>query len=297
MAGRDPYEVLGVARTSGQEEIQRAYRALARRYHPDLNAEPGADARFREVTQAYEVLADPERRARYDRGARQHSTAGRSGRGQRVHVRTGASRPSGAGGFRRTGAEEPFESFFVRGRPAARTRGRDREVEVEITVEEAYSAGRRRVTVGSGSGAQTFDVTIPAGVTDGDRIRVRGAGDRGTGGGPPGDLHLVVRLAPHPRYRVSGRDVTVDVPVTPWEAALGASIVVPTPAGSARVDLPAGSSSGRRLRLRGYGLPDPDGPPGDLYAEIRIVVPPSLGPAERELFARLAAESGFDPRR
>jgi curved DNA-binding protein len=280
VAGRDFYDVLGVARTAGQEEIQRAYRTLARRYHPDLNAEPGADARFREVTQAYEVLADPERRARYDRGARQH---GGSGRGQRVHVRTGASRGN--------------RSFFVHGRPAARTRGRDREVELEISVEEAYTAGRRRVTLGSGSGAQTFDVTIPAGVTDGDRIRVRGAGDRSTGGGPPGDLHLVVRLAPHPRYRVSGRDVTVDLPVTPWEAALGASIPVPTPAGTARVDLPAGSSSGRRLRLRGYGLPSPDGPPGDLYAEIRIVVPPSLGPAERELFARLAAESAFDPRR
>jgi curved DNA-binding protein len=217
MAARDFYEVLGVARTARQEEIQRAYRTLARRHHPDLNAEPDAAARFGEVTQAYEVLSDPERRARYDLAARQRAAAGGSGRGRRVHVRTGAPRASDSGGSR----DDPFRSSFERVRPRS----------------------------------------------------------------------------PHPTYRVSGRDITVEVPVTPWEAALGASIPVPTPAGTARVDLPAGSSSGQRLRLRGYGLRGPGGPPGDLYAEIRIVVPPSLTPVQRELFARLAAESTFDPRR
>jgi curved DNA-binding protein len=291
MAGRDHYEVLGVARTAGQEDIQRAYRGLARRHHPDVDAEPGAAARFREVRQAYEVLSDPGRRAAYDQagpGSGVRAAAG-SGRGQRVHVRTRTARPRGFDGV---------------GRAAARARGRDREVELELGVEDAYGVGRRRVTVGGGSGdggdgggAQTYDVTIPAGVTDGHRIRLPGGGDWGAGGGPPGDLYLVVRLAPHPRYRVSGRDVTVDVPVTPWEAALGASIPVPTPTGAvAHVDLPAGSSSGRRLRLRGYGLPHPGGAPGDLYAEIAIVVPATPTPTERELFARLAAESRFDPR-
>jgi curved DNA-binding protein len=297
MAGQDHYEVLGVARTAGQEEIQRAYRGLARRHHPDIDAEPGAAARFREVRQAYEVLSDPGRRAAYDRTGTGVGAAAGSGRGQRVHVRTRTSQPRGFGGVGGADVQDPFPSFFVRDRPAARARGRDREVELELGVEDAYGVGLRRVTVGGGSGAQTYDVTIPAGVTDGHRIRLPGGGDWGAGGGPPGDLYLVVRLAPHPRYRVSGRDVTVDVPVTPWEAALGASIPVPTPTGAtAHVDLPAGSSSGRRLRLRGYGLPHPGGTPGDLYAEVAIVVPATLTPTERELFARLAAASRFDPR-
>jgi curved DNA-binding protein len=192
--------------------------------------------------------------------------------------------------------EDPFEGYLLRGRRVARSRGRDREVELELSVEDVYTGGRRRVDVGSGSGAQSYDVAIPPGLPDGHRIRLPGGGDWGTGGGPPGDLYLVVRYAPHPRYRVSGRDVTVDVPVAPWEAALGASVPLPTPAGTARVDLPPGSSSGRRLRLRGHGLPNPEGAPGDLYAEVRIVVPPAPTPAERELFTRLAAESRFDPR-
>jgi curved DNA-binding protein len=202
----------------------------------------------------------------------------------------------GFGDFRRTDIEDPFGSYFLRGRRVPRSQGRDREVEFELSVEDVYTGGRRRVEVGSGSGAQSYDVAIPPGVMDGHRIRLPGGGDWGTGGGPPGDLYLVVRLVPHPRFRLSGRDVTVDVPVAPWEAALGASIPVPTPAGTARADLPPGSSTGRRLRLRGYGLPDPRGAPGDLYAEVRIVVPKTLTPAERALFARLATESRFDPR-
>jgi curved DNA-binding protein len=298
MTARDHYDVLGVPRTAGQEEIQRAYRILARRYHPDLNTDPGAAARFREVTEAYEVLSDPARRARYDRtgSARGVGAAAGSGRGQRVHVRTGASWPRGFGEFRRMDIEDPFGSYFLRSRRVPRSRGRDRDVELELSLEDVYTGGRRRVEVGSGSGTQSYDVTIPPGVTDGHRIRLPGGGDWGTGGGPPGDLYLVVRLAPHPRFRLSGRDVTVDVPVAPWEAALGASIPVPTPAGTAHTDLPPGSSSGRRLRLRGYGLPNPRGTPGDLYAEVRIVVPATLTPAERALFAQLAAESRFDPR-
>jgi curved DNA-binding protein len=131
---------------------------------------------------------------------------------------------------------------------------------------------------------------------DGQRVRLAGEGSRGQGAGPAGDLYLVVRITPHPRYRLDGRDITVGLPVAPWEAALGATVPLPTPGGTAKVTVPAGSSTGRRLRLRGEGLPDPKGPPGDLYAEVRIQVPRSLGPRERELFEELAAASAFDPR-
>jgi curved DNA-binding protein len=139
-------------------------------------------------------------------------------------------------------------------------------------------------------------VTIPAGVTEGQRIRLAGQGGQGIGGGPPGDLYLVVRLLPHPRYRVNGRDLTVELPMSPWEAALGATVPVETPAGTAQVNVPAGSSSGRKLRLRGRGLPNPRGGAGDLYAEVRVMVPPHLSRAERKLFEQLAEKSTFDPR-
>lgn len=316
---RDYYEVLGIARTASQEDIQRAYRTLARRFHPDINKDPGAEDRFKEVTEAYEVLSDPDQRARYDRfGAAWRQVppdydqrgapfggGARSG-GRRVYVNTG---PFGGGdfggrGFGAAGFGEPgfgpvdldglFGEFFTGGR--GRVPGADSEAEIQLSVEEAYAGGRRRITLSTAAGPRSYEVDIPAGVTDGQRIRLAGQGGTGSGGGAPGDLYLVVRLAPHPRYRVEGRDLTVEVPVAPWEAALGGSIPVPTPAGPARVDLPAGSSSGRRLRLRGRGLPNPQGAPGDLYAEVRIVVPAALSPAERELFERLAGESRFDPR-
>jgi curved DNA-binding protein len=140
-------------------------------------------------------------------------------------------------------------------------------------------------------------VSIPPGVTDGKRIRLAGEGGRGMGDGPPGDLYLVVRLLPHPRYRVEGRDILVDLPLAPWEAALGATVPVQTPGGETKVTVPAGSSTGRRLRLRGEGMPDRGGKPGDLLAEIKIMVPPQLTDRERELFSELAALSTFDPRR
>jgi curved DNA-binding protein len=230
---RDPYEVLGVARGAGPDEIQRAYRRLARRHHPDVSAEAGAADRFREVVAAYRVLADPKRRREYDRTR-------------------------------------------LRGGPV---------VEITVGVESAYLGGRRSVTVPGPDGRpRLYDVDLPAGTVDGARLRL------------PDGVLLVIRLAPHPRYRVAGRDVMVEVPLSPWEAALGAVVPVPRPGGDLHLDVPAGSSSGRRLRLRGHGLPDPRGLPGDLYAELRIVVPERLTPGERALFASLARESAFVPR-
>jgi curved DNA-binding protein len=285
-AARDFYEVLGVARDASPEEIQRAYRRQARRIHPDVNADPAAEERFKELTAAYEVLSDPVRRARYDR-------SGGPLRGQQVRVDTGGSRVGPVD------IEELFAAAFdgwgggLRYGPAPT---RAREAEIEISVEDAYAGVRGLVTVGR----HKFEVTIPPGMVDGERLRLTAAGGAPTGSpgahGRSADLVLVVRLAPHPRYRVEGRDLVVNLAVTPWEAALGARVPVRTPAGPVEIDLPAGSSSGRRLRIHGRGLPNPAGPAGDLYAEVGIVIPPSLTTAERKLFERLAATSTFDPR-
>ena len=175
--------------------------------------------------------------------------------------------------------------------------GADHEAELEVTVEEAYRGTQRTVSLGTVEGTRTLDVTIPAGVTDGQRIRLAGQGGQGSGGARAGDLYLVVRIAPHPRYRVQGRDVSADLLLAPWEAALGTSVAVDLPDGEAKVTVPAGTSSGRRLRLRGRGLPNPRGKPGDLYAVVKIMVPRRLSRKERRLFEELAAESSFDPRR
>ena len=175
--------------------------------------------------------------------------------------------------------------------------GADQEAEIELTVEEAYRGGRRSVTLSSDGTRRSFDVTIPAGVTDGQRIRLAGQGGRGSDGARNGDLYLIVRIAPHPRYRLDGRDLYVELRLAPWEAALGTSVALDTPGGEVKVKVPGGTSSGRRIRLAGRGLPNPKGKAGDLYAEARIMVPARLSRAERRLFEQLAAESNFDPRK
>lgn len=303
VGSRDYYEVLGVPRDASEEEIRRAYRQLARQYHPDVNKDPGADQRFKEVSEAYEVLRDREKRARYDRlganwRAPQGPPPGRDGGGYedvRVEFADGDD------------FSDLFEGLFGRrGRPRRgrsrsgfdgySARGLDQEAAIELTLEEAAAGGRRAITLGDG---REFEVEIPRGVRDGQAIRVPGAGSPGFQGGPPGDLLLRVRLRPHPRFRLRGdRDLEVDLPVAPWEAALGASgVELRTLLGRARVNVPAGSSCGRRLRLRGEGLPSDSGAPGDLYAVVKIEVPKRLKKQERELFERLAETSKFDPRR
>jgi curved DNA-binding protein len=174
--------------------------------------------------------------------------------------------------------------------------GADQEAELLLSVEEAYRGGRRTITLAGPDGERTFDVNIPAGVTDGQRIRLAGQGGRGGDGAAAGDLFLVVRIAPHPRYRVDGRDITVELPVSPWEAALGATVALDTPGGEVKVKVPPGTSSGARLRLKGRGMPNPRGTPGDLYAEVRIMVPRRLSAEERRLFEELSRVSFFDPR-
>jgi len=314
---RDYYEILGVGRTADADELQQAYRRLARTYHPDVNKDPAAEERFKEVNEAYHVLSDPGTRARYDRfgpdfrqvpegaerawtGAGAGPRRGRGGRGS-----PGAGRGpafdeeqvfvSGEG-FDDIDLEDLLGGLFGGRRASGPMAGADQEAEIELTFEEAYRGGRRWVSLAGPDGQRSYEVTIPAGVVDGQRIRLAGQGGRGSGGGAAGDLYLVVRIAPHPRYRLEGRDIHVQLPVTPSEAAIGATVPVDTPGGEAKVKVPPGSSSGRRLRLRGQGMPNPRGQPGDLYAEVRIMVPPNPSRRERELFEELAKVSDFDPR-
>jgi curved DNA-binding protein len=305
MAARpDYYQVLGVSRTASQEEIQRAYRRLARAYHPDLNPDPGAEERFKQISEAYHVLSDPQSRRRYEAaGGREEPPAGwRRGPGARQWPPGGRQRePTGwfrPGSAEDTDLEDLLSGLFggARRRRWEPFRGPDQDAELPLSVEDAYHGGQRSLTLTDPAGSRTYEVTIPPGVTDGQRIRLGGQGARGMPGAAPGDLYLVVRLRPHSRYRVEGRHLAVDLPLAPWEAALGASVAVATPAGPVRVRVPGGTSSGRRLRLRGHGMPDPGGQPGDLFADVRIVVPPRLSEEQRRLFQQLAATSGFDPR-
>jgi curved DNA-binding protein len=318
---RDFYEVLGVPRTAGQDEIQRAYRTLARTYHPDVNKDPDAENRFKEIAEAYDVLSDPDLRKRYDAfGHRfrqvpedvdpetwaQSQGAGRRRRRSRATAGAPGGREGGdtwfTSGF---GGDVDIEDLFgdlfgARSGRRARTgwgpvAGADQEVEVEVGVEEAYRGGRRTLTLSGPGGDNRIEVTIPPGVTDGQRIRLRGQGGQGAGG-PAGDLYLIVRIRSDGRYRVEGRNVHVELRLTPWEAALGTTVPVDTPGGEAKLVVPPGTSSGRRLRLEGRGLPNPRGRPGDLYAEARIMVPPSPTEQERRLFEELASVSTFDPR-
>jgi curved DNA-binding protein len=312
-ADRDFYQILGVPREASQEDIQRAYRRLARTLHPDVNKDPAAEERFKDVSEAYDVLSDPQTRRRYDAFGPDFrqvpedvdpETWRRAQAGARATA--GAGGRAGRGGFGFGTSEEIDLEDLLGGLFGGRARagrgwgpipGADQTAEIEISIEEAYHGARKTVSLAGPEGTRNLQVTIPAGVTDGQRIRLSGQGGRGSDGARPGDLYLVVRIAPHRSYRLEGRDLHADLRLAPWEAALGTSVALPTPGGEAKVKVPPGTSSGRRLRLRGRGLPNPSGKPGDLLAEAKIVVPAKLSEAERELFEQLAAASDFDPRR
>jgi curved DNA-binding protein len=294
LAYKDYYEVLGVPRDADQDTIRRAYRRLARKYHPDLNSDVDAEDRFKELGEAYEALSDPDKRERYDRlGAnwRAQEQEAPDTNFEEFFSRQGF----GGNDVRVEFGDDLFERLFG-GRPgggpggwaSGPLRGIDREALLELSLEDALEGGRRRLTLDE----REIDVNFPAGVRDGQLIRLAGQGGPGRDGGPPGDLYLRISLKPHPRFRRRGEDdLDVDVEITPWQAALGATVPVQTPTGTAQVRVPAGSSSGRRLRLRGRGLPKSGVGSGDLHAIVKITVPKQLSDRERELYEQLAESS------
>jgi curved DNA-binding protein len=312
---QDYYATLGVDRGATREEIQRAYRALARKHHPDIDKSPGSTQRFAQINEAHDVLHDPEKRKRYDAlGSRwrdgeefrpppEWQSAGSGSRGFQ-----GA--PDGA--FEEFDFDGPegfssfFEAFFGGGGAARRSgrarprSGRTLEASLEIDLEDAYAGATRTITLASEDGAapsRTYDVRIPPGTADGSTIRLRGQGDPGRSGGTAGDLLLHVRIRPHPEFTHDGAHLGRMLRISPSEGALGAKIDVPVLGGSRVVlTVPPGSSSGKKLRVRGMGLPVRDGSRGDLIVEIAIAVPENLTPEEQRAFEELARVSRFDPR-
>jgi len=306
MEFRDYYQTLGVTREATQDEIKKAYRRLARKYHPDVSKEPDAEARMKEVNEANAVLSDPEKRAAYDQLGRGHHA------GQEFRPP-----PGWDAGFEFSGRGAPdgdmgdFSDFFAElfGRANARgarmrMRGEDHHAKILLTLEDAYSGASRTMTLRAPQvdarghvtlAERHLEVRIPKGVHEGQVIRLAGQGGPGGGEGPAGDLYLEVHFEAHGRYRVEGRDVDATLRIAPWEAALGATVRADLPDGSVDVRVPEGSQTGRKLRLKGRGIPGT--PPGDLYLVLDVVLPRADSPKAREIYETMARELAFDPRR
>ncbi|MGA2750554.1 MAG: DnaJ C-terminal domain-containing protein [Verrucomicrobiota bacterium] len=328
---KDYYRTLGVERTASHDDIRKAFRKLARQYHPDVAKDKKrAEEKFKDINEAYEVLGDADKRKKYDelgadwkeRGYGPTPGAGADG------ARTYNWRGGRGGGreefeFGGTGFSDFFEQFFGGGfaRPQSE-KGLDVEGVLMVTLEEAVRGAVRPISVrhnslcpqcqgtgvkgrkicpdcsgtGQVSTLRTYKVKIPPGVRDGQRLRVSGQGEPGSGGGPPGDLYLRVRLASHPDFRVEGGDLYYDLDLAPWEAALGAKVSVPTLTGDVSIKIPPGTQNGQRLRVRSRGLPGREKESGDLYVVARIQMPKEIGEREKHLWEQLASESHFDPR-
>jgi len=317
---KDYYETLGVPRTASADELKKSFRKLARQYHPDVARDKKkAEEKFKEINEAYEVLSDPAKRKKYDElGANwksgadfrppsgwEHFSGGQNSRGRGaggVEFEThfggtgfsdffeqvfGSRMRGGAGGFGRTAGFEDAE--FAE-------RGRDVEGDIMVTLEEAARGSIRSVSVRHGSRTETHQVKIPAGVTEGQRLRIAGRGEHGSGGGVAGDLYLRVRLAKHPDFEVEDHHLIHEAELVPWEAVLGAEISVPTLTGRVNIKIPAGTQSGQKLRVRGRGLPSRDRGHGDLFVVTKIVVPSKITDAEKKLWEQLKRESKFNPR-
>jgi curved DNA-binding protein len=313
---KDYYETLGVPRTASADEMKKSFRKLARQYHPDVARDKKkAEEKFKEINEAYEVLSDPAKRKKYDElGANWKSGADFRPPSGWEHFSGGQnSRGREAGGvdfethFGGTGFSDFFEQVFgsrMRGDAGGfgrspnfagedfAERGRDVEGDIMVTLEEAARGSIRSVSVRHGSRTETHQVKIPAGVTEGQRLRIAGRGEHGSGGGVAGDLYLRVRLAKHPDFEVEAHHLIHEAELAPWEAVLGAEISVPTLTGRVNIKIPAGTQSGQKLRVRGRGLP----PSGDLLVVTKIVVPAKIPDAEKKLWEQLKRESKFNPR-
>jgi curved DNA-binding protein len=308
---RDYYETLGVSKTASDDDIRKAFRKLARKHHPDVNKDKAAaEEKFKQLNEAYEVLGDPEKRKKYDElGANWNQPGGYQqspGRGEQQPG--GFYRYGGGDGgveFDGTGFSDFFEAFFggsrpgfggagFSGRSTAAERGSDVEADIMVTLEEALNGSKRAVSLRRNNSNKTekYQVKIPRGVHEGQRIRLAGQGEAGAGGGKSGDLFLRVRLARHPDFSVEGNDLVHELKIEPWQAALGGELQIPTLEGSARLKLPAGTQPGQRFRLRGCGLPGADGTRGDLFALPQIQIPKKLTDREREIWEELARIHG-----
>ncbi|WP_022947933.1 DnaJ C-terminal domain-containing protein [Methylohalobius crimeensis] len=307
MEFKDYYKTLGVSRDVGQDEIKRAYRKLARKYHPDVSKEPDAEAKFKEVAEAYEVLKDPEKRKAYDQVGRQWKPGQgfrpppdweeQFGFGKREHPR------GGFGDF-----SEFFESLFGGGfrshARSVRMRGEDLHAKVHIDLEDAYRGTTQTITLNipetdADSGRivekpKRLHVKIPQGIQAGQKIRLTGQGAPGIGGGPAGDLYLEIHFKPHRLFQVEKKDLYLNLPITPWEAALGAKVAVPTLSGKVTLTIPAGSQTDKKLRLKGKGLPGT--PPGDQIVVLKIHAPPADTGAQRRFYEEMAEKLPMNPR-
>ncbi|MEJ2274150.1 MAG: DnaJ C-terminal domain-containing protein [Woeseiaceae bacterium] len=322
MQYKDYYKIMGVERDATQDDIKRAYRKLARKYHPDVSKEADCEAKFKDVNEAYSVLRDAEKRAAYD----QLGSDWKSGQDFRPPPDWDSGFEHRGGGFERSGGgfgagdaadfSDFFESLFgrdfsragpARGGHAGggfQAAGEDHHARVTIDLEDAYRGATRGITLQAPevddaghvtTRSRTLNVRIPKGVRQGQRIRLAGQGSPGFGGGPAGDLYLEIDFRPHSAYRVEGRDVYLDLPLAPWEAALGASVKVPTPDGPVDLKVPAGTQGGRKLRLKGRGIPG--NPPGDLYVVADITLPPADTDEAKALYRQMESELSYNPRK
>jgi curved DNA-binding protein len=307
---KDYYKILGVDRKATQDEIKRAFRKLARKYHPDVSKEPDAEERFKEVNEANEVLKDPEKRAAYDQLGAQWKA------GQEFRPPPGWDEgfEFRGGGYTEATAEQ-FSDFFdalfggARARPSAGFRtsfhmeGEDRHARIAIDLEDSYHGATKTITLRVpevtpdghvSTREQSLNVRIPKGIRSGQQIRLAGQGGSGIGGGAPGDLYLEVELRAHPLYRVDGTDVYLDLPVAPWEAALGATVKAPTPTGAVDLKVPPDSQSGKKLRLKGRGLPAKE--TGDFYVVLKVALPTARSEEAKALYREMESKLGFNPR-
>jgi len=304
MKYKDYYASLGLERGASEEDIKKAYRRFARKYHPDVSKEAGAEEKFKEIAEAYQTLKDPQKRAAYDQ-------LGAHAPGQDFQPPPDWRQQYSESPFAAEDLDlsDLFSHLHAAGAGGRGTRrsmpGQDYEIAVAITIEQAfqgtqidldlnmpeYDAGGRLHRT-----PHVFKARIPKGATDGQRLRLPGKGGKGLNGGRNGDLYLNISLRPHPLYRATGHDLYLDLPLAPWEAVLGTAVEVPTPGGVVRLKVPPGTQAGRHLRLPNRGLPKPKEGQGDLYAIVQIVVPSVVGETERDLYQKLSNDSAFDPR-
>jgi curved DNA-binding protein len=306
MKYKDYYAILGVDKSASQDGIKKAYRKLARKFHPDVSKEPNAEEKFKAMAEAYETLKDPEKRAAYDQlGSHAPGQEFRPPPDWEQHFARGQSSFDDvdlADLFAGFGRAEGFRGRADPNRPVA---GRDYEAAVRLTLEQAFHGTEVQLDLSvpeyDENGVahrvpRPVTVRIPRGVTDGQKLRVPGKGGHGLRGGRAGDLYLDIAVSPHKLFRADGRDLFVDLPLAPWEAVLGASIELPTPAGPVQLKVPPGTRAGQQLRLSGRGLARPDGVAGNLFAIVHIAVPTVLDDPQRALFRQLAESSTFNPR-